>query len=154
MNKETLEYLIPKIHKVNTDNGWFANEYTETKLRMLICSEVLEVFEAERDNKYYEQGEFAHVGDFFKHYKNEHKDYYKTEFEFQVKGCFEVEIADIIIRCLDWLFYQDNFNVNNLTLTEISPSISGYVLLDQMNVILYRNDTIFNRVKGVLELAL
>jgi NTP pyrophosphatase (non-canonical NTP hydrolase) len=60
----------------------------------LIHSEVSEALEADRNNKYCQKNMnvvLGWVGD------EDFKEYYKTN----IKGCFEEEMADVLIRILD-----------------------------------------------------
>jgi NTP pyrophosphatase (non-canonical NTP hydrolase) len=89
-----LNDLAQEIHNNAKSKGFFDSEKNIGEMLCLIHSEVSEALEADRNNKYCQKNMnvvLGWVGD------EDFKEYYKTN----IKGCFEEEMADVLIRILD-----------------------------------------------------
>lgn len=92
--------LAEEIHKNALEKGFFEKEKNIGEMLCLIHSEVSEALEADRSGKYCNKSmghaTIAYAEDDF---KQAYKDY--------VKGTFEEEMADIIIRVLDLCAFKN-----------------------------------------------
>lgn len=81
-----IQNLIERIHNQNKEMGWWDNPRNEETLFMLIISEVAEAMEGARKDC---------MDDHLKHRK-----------------MFEVEMADVFIRCCDFIGYEQSCAAN------------------------------------------
>jgi NTP pyrophosphatase (non-canonical NTP hydrolase) len=86
--------LAKQIHKNAIDKGFFEKEKNIGEMLCLIHSEVSEALEADRNDKHCAVSILGVNGWV-------DNDYFKVAFKNHVKGTFEEEMADIIIRVLD-----------------------------------------------------
>lgn len=92
-----LEYLAKKAYKMARNNGYYENGGPSMGTRlMLIVSELSEALEADRKGSYL--GAFPDLDYLFEIDEDEK---YMSTYEAEVKGSFEEEIADTVIRVLD-----------------------------------------------------
>lgn len=82
------------VHKNAIEKGFFEQPKNIGEMLCLIHSEVSEALEADRSNKYTEANIFVVNG-------WTHDDEFKHEYRKNVKGTFEEEMADIVIRVFD-----------------------------------------------------
>lgn len=95
-----LNELSKQIHANAKAKGFFDNPKNIGEMLCLIHSEVSEALEADRHGKYFEgaiQGVNGWLSD----------DYFTKSFKTHVKGTFEEEMADIIIRVLDMCAFKN-----------------------------------------------
>lgn len=105
----TLNELAQHVHRNAKDKGFFEKEKNIGEMLCLIHSEVSEALEADRKDRYLPVqplGVLGWVSD---------KDF-KESFMMHVKGTFEEEMADIIIRVLDMCAFK---NIDIDTMVEI-----------------------------------
>lgn len=102
MIKDYLYNLAEEIHDNNIKKGFYEKEKNLGEMLCLIHSEVSEALEADRKDKYCLESLNLNVmlgwvqdNDFIKSYEN------------NVKGRFEEEMADIIIRVLDMCAFKN-----------------------------------------------
>ena len=95
MNK--LNELAQVIHQNAKDKGFFEKEKNIGEMLCLIHSEVSEALEADRKGMYADLPEntLDALIDFF------NKETFQSEYKELVKGTFEEEMADIVIRVMD-----------------------------------------------------
>lgn len=91
--------LAEHIHKNAIQKGFFEDPKNIGEMLCLIHSEVSEAMEADRKDKY------SICGTLKKHLE-EGRDF-KEGFETHVKGTFEDELADVIIRVLDLCAFKN-----------------------------------------------
>lgn len=89
-----LNNLAQEAHKAAVDQGFYEVNPTKEQSILLIGSEVYEAMEADRKSKYCQPGALELVA---------HSDqYFKGNFEVNIKDTFEDELADTVIRLLDY----------------------------------------------------
>lgn len=98
-----MEYKITNLNKATKQfNEFSRNHYPDSDMvtrLMLINSEIIEAFEAYRKNKYSQTKQFeANVESF----GDNKPQLWKEQFEYLIKNSLEDEIADSIIRLLDF----------------------------------------------------
>lgn len=93
----TLNKLASEIHQNNRDKGFYDKERNLSEILCLIHSEVSEALEAVRSYKSVCEGDMKEL---------RANGFDEGLFKSRVKGTFEDEIADIIIRTLDLAAYQ------------------------------------------------
>ena len=86
--------LGEEIHKNNIEKGFYEKEKNIGEMLALVHSEVSEALEADRKGRYSET-------DVTKLNKIEDDEDFKTEFKTNIKGTFDEELADIMIRVMD-----------------------------------------------------
>lgn len=91
--------LAKQIHQNARDKGFFDEEKNIGEMLCLIHSEVSEALEADRKNKYLKSSIEAVNG-----YVSDED--FRRSFATHVKGTFEEEMADIIIRVLDMCAFK------------------------------------------------
>ena len=89
--------LAKQVHQNAKDKGFFDKEKNIGEMLCLIHSEVSEALEADRKDMYADLPEntLDVLVDFF------NKETFQSEYEDLVKGTFEEEMADIVIRVMD-----------------------------------------------------
>jgi NTP pyrophosphatase (non-canonical NTP hydrolase) len=91
---KTINKLCFEIHQNAIDKGFYENPKNIGEMLCLVHSEVSEALEADRKGKYCKVPG-GMINDF------ECKDDFKEHYEDSVKGTFEEEMADIVIRVFD-----------------------------------------------------
>lgn len=99
---EKLRCYARVIHEVATEHGWHEKEQSDETYMCLVMTEVAEAVEADRKGLYGRTNEFKKVFEenAIKHSDAWFKDWYKQE----VKPTREAEMADIVIRLLDFAY--------------------------------------------------
>jgi NTP pyrophosphatase (non-canonical NTP hydrolase) len=97
--------LAKQIHKNAIDKGFFEKEKNIGEMLCLIHSEVSEALEADRNDMYmHKRMESSPIGAVNGWVSDE--DFWKS-FRQNVKGTFEEELADIMIRVMDLAAYKN-----------------------------------------------
>jgi len=125
MKKEVIKEMSKAIHQTAKDKGWWDKPRNTHEVYMLIITELAEAVEADRADYY------APTPDAFDKLVRMHCERYDVSIErafrpvFQehLKGTVQVELADAVIRCLDWiehtgLFYEDYGGISNYKFTD------------------------------------
>lgn len=92
-----LTELSKQIFEANKAKGFWDKERNVGEMLMLVTSELGEAIEAHRKSK------FANLSAYFENirYSKDSENSYIDAFKLNIKGSFEEEIADAIIRLLD-----------------------------------------------------
>ena len=88
--------LKEKAFKTAKNHGWHEESQPDEMLLMLIITEVAEAVNADRKGKHADKEKFLSS---LKH--DDDGEMFSTIFDQYIKGTFEEELADILIRCLD-----------------------------------------------------
>ena len=102
--------LASKIHEINIEKGFWTKGQTDcnnTRIKLLVVSELFECFEAHRDGKSVDDYELYGVNELLVNYINFPNEFatkanFVRNFEVHVKDTIEDEIADTMIRLLDY----------------------------------------------------
>jgi len=105
-----LNELALTIHSINIEKGFWKKGQTDcdnTRIKLLVVSELFECFEAHRKGKTVDDYELFGVNELFVNYINfpnefATKNNFVRNFELHVKDTIEDEIADTMIRLLDY----------------------------------------------------
>lgn len=89
-----LNKVAEKIQQANASKGFWDKPRNVGELLMLVTSELGEAMEAHRHSR------FADVENFDRT-SNEDDEWFKKNFEENIRGSFQEEIADAVIRLLD-----------------------------------------------------
>ena len=94
--------LAKQVHENAKAHGFFDKEKNIGEMLCLIHSEVSEALEADRKGKYLSQDvSVSHI------YYNDEDDEFQYDYANAVKGSFEEELADIIIRVMDLAAFKN-----------------------------------------------
>ena len=94
--------LAKQEHENAKAHGFFDKEKNIGEMLCLIHSEVSEALEADRKGKYLSQDvSVSHI------YYNDEDDEFQYDYANAVKGSFEEELADIIIRVMDLAAFKN-----------------------------------------------
>jgi len=93
-----LNTLAEYIHKINKDNGFYDSEVLDSERKGLIIGEMFELM-AE-----HQKGKFCNLENYTERVKGD--DFNKDLFIKFVKGTFEDEAADVLIRYLDRCYFK------------------------------------------------
>lgn len=108
-----LNGLAQRVHAVNVANGWYENGIPPIPEQIaLIHSEASEMLEANRNNRTVRKGAASMLLDV------DENDVFKAAFKTTLKDTLEQELADVIIRCLDFAAAR-NININDHVLAGI-----------------------------------
>jgi len=106
-----LTKLAKQIHETAVEKGWWDQERNKDEMHMLEITELAESVEADREGREAKVQEFH---DEIGRYSGD--DYtemvFKNEFEIYIKDTVEDELADTVIRCLDYLYWKDRDYIN------------------------------------------
>jgi len=105
-----LNELASKIHSINIEKGfWNKGQIScfDKQIKLLVVSELFECLEAHRDGKTVDDYELYGVNELLVNYINFPNDFatkanFVSNFEIHVKDTIEDEIADTMIRLLDY----------------------------------------------------
>jgi NTP pyrophosphatase (non-canonical NTP hydrolase) len=105
-----LNELALTIHEINIEKGFWKKgqtDYDNTRIKLLVVSELFECFEAHRKGKTVDDYELHGVNELFVNYINFPNEFatkanFVRNFELHVKDTIEDEIADTMIRLLDY----------------------------------------------------
>ena len=105
-----LNELALTIHEINIEKGFWKKGQTDcdnTRIKLLVVSELFECFEAHRKGKTVDDYELHGVNELFVNYINFPNEFatkanFVRNFELHVKDTIEDEIADTMIRLLDY----------------------------------------------------
>ena len=98
---EGLNAASRQIHENNKEKGFYEDPRETGTLLMLVVSELSEALEADRHNRHARRIDFELFYE-----KNTSEDQKKRGFELYIKDSQEDEIADAIIRLLDYAGYK------------------------------------------------
>lgn len=93
-----LNELRDKAYKIACEHGFHDKEYPDKHWLMLIITELSEVVEADRNNRYTNTLMFNSDCSF----NSDYQEIFVSIFESLIKNAFEDELADAVIRCLDF----------------------------------------------------
>jgi NTP pyrophosphatase (non-canonical NTP hydrolase) len=96
IDNEKLQKLAKEIYEIAVAHGWHEDTKPNGLWMALVVSEVAEAIEADRKNKH------ANVS-FFLDQPLETDTAFKSHYEGCIKGSIEEELADIVIRLLDYI---------------------------------------------------
>ena len=96
-----LNLLAAAIHRNNIEKGFYEREKNIGEMLCLIHSEVSEALEADRNNRYAMRTDMRELNN------RVNDEIFISEYVNNVKGSFEEEMADIIIRVLDLCAYRE-----------------------------------------------
>ena len=109
--------LRDRAYKCACDHGFHDKEYSDEHWMMLIITEISEAVNADRKGKYAEINVWDKWTDKFPIRSNED---YIDDFERYVKDSVEDELADVVIRLLDFAGAKGiDINLNNISLSDI-----------------------------------
>ena len=106
MNKDRIEIWIIDAYAINKANGFHDASYNDNHRLMMIVTEIGEAIEADRKGKHLDKKAFdifAFIDNEFKNDEYWKKGGFSRMFCNTVKDTFEDELADVIIRCCDFL---------------------------------------------------
>lgn len=98
--RQTLNDLAKQIHASNVEKGFYQDEKNIGEMLCLMHSEISEALEADRNNKVASNATINRV------VNEDDKYYFQNEYKALIKGSFEEEMADIIIRVLDMCAFK------------------------------------------------
>src|SRR6185312_3563919 len=95
--------LAKQVHQNAKDHGFFDKEKNIGEMLCLIHSEVSEALEADRKNRYADipENTLDSLIDFF------NRETFQSEYKDLVKGTFDEEMADIVIRVMDLCAFKN-----------------------------------------------
>ena len=99
MKHPNLQELATRIHAQNKAAGWWDIPRPRVQTAWLVVTELAEATEAERAGRYADLEAFDYNE---KKYGRGREPYFKANFETRIKDTFEDEIADAVIRLLDF----------------------------------------------------
>lgn len=113
MNYPNLTELSQRIYQTNKAAGWWDIPRPRVQTAWLIITELAEATEAERADKYADLEAFEAAKEEYKRYKDpDATNHFRVAFKTYIKDTFEDEIADAVIRLLD--FAGSDGNVTSL----------------------------------------
>lgn len=125
MSSVNLNELREKAYQCAVVHGWHEQEYSNEHFLCLVISELMEAVEADR------KGSHADIEAFNKY---ENRIDFEENFERQIKGSVEEELADTCIRLLDLaglrnceLLYMDNLYIEEISFTEFSYMFCSFI---------------------------
>lgn len=125
MSSVNLNELRDKAYQCAVVHGWHEQEYSNEHFLCLVISELMEAVEADR------KGSHADIEAFNKY---ENRIDFEENFERQIKGSVEEELADACIRLLDLaglrnceLLYMDNLYIEEISFTEFSYMFCSFI---------------------------
>lgn len=95
-----LNELAQQIHQNNIEKGFYEKPKNIGEMLCLIHSEVSEALEADRKDKYCSKTDMVEMNN------RKTEEIFINEYVLNVKGTFEEEMADIIIRVLDMCAFK------------------------------------------------
>jgi len=139
-----LNELALTIHSINIEKGFWIKVQTDcdnTRIKLLVVSELFECFEAHRKGKTVDDYELHGVNELFVNYINfpnefATKNNFVRNFELHVKDTIEDEIADTMIRLLDYAAFL-KVDFENLKTQKIIANryFSGDFIIDIHSII-------------------
>lgn len=106
MNHPNLEELSQRIHETNKAAGWWDIPRPRVQTAWLVITELAEATEAERAGKYADletfEAEYTRMVAQWKDKDKTEQACFKSSFLSNIKDTFEDEIADAVIRLLDF----------------------------------------------------
>lgn len=105
---QNLNNLAQQIHENAKAKGFWDEPRNTGEVFMLIVSELAEALEADRKGKRASMGEFDEKIDKYARLGSEisQNGLFERAFRLFIKDTFEDEIADTVIRILDWCYYS------------------------------------------------
>lgn len=120
-----LNELRDKVYQCAVAHGWHEENLSDEHFLCLVISELMEAVEADR------KGNHADTDAFNKYYNCVD---FKENFERQIKGSVEEELADVCIRLLDLaglrnceLLYMDSLYIEEISFTEFSYMFCSFI---------------------------
>jgi NTP pyrophosphatase (non-canonical NTP hydrolase) len=128
-----LNNLAAKIHKGNIEKDFWEEGQTEVdeiRIKLLVVSELFEMFEADRNGRIAQEVELSTIflKDNCKEYNpNNHFLAFVNHFETRIKDSKEDELADTMIRLLDYsAFLKVDFNDERFELKVMKSYLKDY----------------------------
>lgn len=105
-NPERLRELSKMVHETATIKGWHEEERSDRTFLMLVITEVAEAVEADRKGIFGDTDEMAAFVESKKHDPNcpDYESWWHAYYKQYVKPSREAEMADIVIRLLDFAY--------------------------------------------------
>lgn len=101
-----LNRLKDEAHRIAVGHGWHEKEYSDEHWLCLVISELMEAVNADRKNKHADRKSFEHAIDNAlreEHlFGNDYDVHFSTSFKVYIKDTVEDELADVVIRLLDF----------------------------------------------------
>lgn len=101
-----LNRLKDEAHRIAVEHGWHEKEYSDEHWLCLVISELMEAVNADRKNKHADRKSFEHAIDnalIEEHLSgNEYDVHFSTSFKVYIKDTVCDELADVVIRLLDF----------------------------------------------------
>ena len=119
--------LRDRAYKCACDHGFHDKEYPTEHWFMLIITEISEAVDADRKNK------LITKDDIIAYNKLQSERFHKCAYEEYVKGCIGEELADVIIRCLDFAGLKNR----NIDISSMPSQIPDHELYDTITVFSY-----------------
>lgn len=96
-----------EIHQIAQDKGWWdeGNDRNNDEIFMLVVTELSEAVEADREDRFAEVEKFKEELEIQEEWGNRKRDY-PYAFEEFIKDTVEDELADTVIRLLDYLYWR------------------------------------------------
>lgn len=94
-----LNELRDRAYKTACEHGWHEEEYSNEHYLCLVISELMEALEADRKRMNAFRNPFE---DFISRFTKDPEHAYKVAFDEYIKDTVEDELADAVIRLLDW----------------------------------------------------
>lgn len=121
-SRAELAALSKLVHKTAVEKGWHEKENTDRTYRMLVITEVAEAVEADRKGLF---GETELHKSMIEGMKGASKEAYEKWFPWyyreKVKSSREAEMADIVIRLLDFAYEEFGDKMNWLHFDFVQP---------------------------------
>jgi len=134
MESGTINKLITKVHQNAVEHGFWEETKSDDHCLCLVVSELMEAVEADRCNKHADLAKFnSRMDDYLSDLPNKvfYEDYFKICFRDYIKDSVEDELADALIRLLDFTGSNNChlYNVEEL----IKGSLNNKSYIDSLN---------------------
>ena len=108
-----LNELRDEAYSIAKANGWHEEEHSDSHWLMLIITEIAEAVQADRKDKHADIAKFKEwQGNSLPLSEETRIRRFKEDFEAYIKNTVEDELADVVIRCLDYCG-SVNFTIND-----------------------------------------
>lgn len=138
IDNEKLQKLAKEIYEIAVAHGWHEDTKPNRLYMALVVSEVAEAIEADRKNKHAQMAMFEANKD-RPQPKGSEKEHWKFCFETFIKNSIEDELADIVIRLLDYINmrwgdkYEWWYNPSNFRIPDDFPVAAWKLVKEHLN---------------------